>query len=567
MLVIVHAGGNRQRRGARARRRERRDEVVVEGRRPRVRVADRRRLRRDATDRHAVAASRRRPVARRWPAAVGDPVHHRLRAEQRHAGRREAICSSTAASTSRRPPCASACAAGKWQMSPVWQNADLPMYMSTPVESGGYLYRTHHRSRGQFFCVDIATGKTMWTTKGREGENAAFVTAGRIGDGDDDRGRARSSCAVTPRRSTWSNGTRSPSRRCGHILRSSAVASSSRTSTRWRIGCSEFWTARGVIEARPGAINNPASGVVTPRPGKKGRVYQPTPHSWPSNRATMRRSAFASGFCSSSLSLAGLVGARRARRGSRPPQGPPPRPRSASPAGPAASRSERARRPGRRRQRAASPARSWSRGRASRRAAHASVCRAAMTSAVAAARSTDDRGPFAFSALPEGRFNLSASKPGHITGTLRAAPARPARHADSAGRRPASAGAAARSRAAASSPAPCSTSTPRRCQARPCARCATSCRAASARCSRRAAARPTIAACIASTVCSPASTRLRHAAKQQQQGDAEAVRRQLQQLLRPELAARLDAVAGAGADGAHRAAAFELSTRRTATGR
>ncbi len=30
---------------------------------------------------------------------------------------------------------------------------------------------------------------------------------------------------------------------------------------------------------------------------------------------------------------------------------------------------------------------------------------------------TDDSGRFAFSALPEGRFNLSASKPGHITGT------------------------------------------------------------------------------------------------------------------------------------------------------
>ena len=31
--------------------------------------------------------------------------------------------------------------------------------------------------------------------------------------------------------------------------------------------------------------------------------------------------------------------------------------------------------------------------------------------------STDDAGRFAFTALPEGRFNLSASKPGHITGT------------------------------------------------------------------------------------------------------------------------------------------------------
>ncbi len=71
-------------------------------------------------------------------------------------------------------------AAGKWQVSPAWQNPDLPMYMSTPVESGGYLFGLTNRSRGQFFCLDIGTGKTMWTTKGREAENAAFLTAGPL---------------------------------------------------------------------------------------------------------------------------------------------------------------------------------------------------------------------------------------------------------------------------------------------------------------------------------------------------------------------------------------------------
>ena len=70
--------------------------------------------------------------------------------------------------------------AGKWQIAPVWQNADLPMYMSSPVESGGYLFGLTNRNRGQFFCLDPRTGKTMWTTKGREGENAAFVTAGGL---------------------------------------------------------------------------------------------------------------------------------------------------------------------------------------------------------------------------------------------------------------------------------------------------------------------------------------------------------------------------------------------------
>jgi outer membrane protein assembly factor BamB len=71
-------------------------------------------------------------------------------------------------------------AQGKWQVSQVWQNADLPMYMSTAVEVDGYLYGLTHRNRGQFFCVEAATGKTTWTTKGREGENAALVTSGGL---------------------------------------------------------------------------------------------------------------------------------------------------------------------------------------------------------------------------------------------------------------------------------------------------------------------------------------------------------------------------------------------------
>ena len=70
--------------------------------------------------------------------------------------------------------------AGKWQTPQVWQNADVPTYMSTPVESGGYLFGLTHRNRGQFFCLDLKTGKTMGTTKGREGENAALMAAAGV---------------------------------------------------------------------------------------------------------------------------------------------------------------------------------------------------------------------------------------------------------------------------------------------------------------------------------------------------------------------------------------------------
>jgi outer membrane protein assembly factor BamB len=69
---------------------------------------------------------------------------------------------------------------GKWVSEQVWQNPDVPMYMSSPVEAGGFLFGLTNRNRGQFFCIDAATGKTMWTTQGREGENAALVRAGDL---------------------------------------------------------------------------------------------------------------------------------------------------------------------------------------------------------------------------------------------------------------------------------------------------------------------------------------------------------------------------------------------------
>ena len=69
---------------------------------------------------------------------------------------------------------------GKWVADQAWQNADLPMYMSSPVLHRGYLYGLSARNRGQFFCVDVTTGKAVWTTKGRDGENAAVIAAGEL---------------------------------------------------------------------------------------------------------------------------------------------------------------------------------------------------------------------------------------------------------------------------------------------------------------------------------------------------------------------------------------------------
>jgi outer membrane protein assembly factor BamB len=68
----------------------------------------------------------------------------------------------------------------KWSTTQAWQNEALPNYMSTPVVVGQTLYGLTQRNKGQFFAADVHTGKTLWTSKGREGDNAALVASGGL---------------------------------------------------------------------------------------------------------------------------------------------------------------------------------------------------------------------------------------------------------------------------------------------------------------------------------------------------------------------------------------------------
>jgi len=61
---------------------------------------------------------------------------------------------------------------------PLWENADVTAYMSTPVLVGGRLYGLSQRKKGQFFSVDAATGVTQWLSPGRAGDNAAVLAGG-----------------------------------------------------------------------------------------------------------------------------------------------------------------------------------------------------------------------------------------------------------------------------------------------------------------------------------------------------------------------------------------------------
>jgi outer membrane protein assembly factor BamB len=69
---------------------------------------------------------------------------------------------------------------GAWKPHQVWQNAEIPMYMSSPVVVNGVMYGLTHRNRGQFFAVESSTGKGLWTSPPRQGENAALAAAGNL---------------------------------------------------------------------------------------------------------------------------------------------------------------------------------------------------------------------------------------------------------------------------------------------------------------------------------------------------------------------------------------------------
>jgi outer membrane protein assembly factor BamB len=67
-----------------------------------------------------------------------------------------------------------------WTADPVWKNDQVSMYMSSPVVHESTLYGLSHRNRGQFFALDVSSGKTLWTTPGREGDNASLILAGPL---------------------------------------------------------------------------------------------------------------------------------------------------------------------------------------------------------------------------------------------------------------------------------------------------------------------------------------------------------------------------------------------------
>ena len=68
----------------------------------------------------------------------------------------------------------------KWMVEQAWENADVPGRMSNAVLDGEVLYGLTSRNMGQYYALDAKTGKTLWTSDGRQAANVALARAGDV---------------------------------------------------------------------------------------------------------------------------------------------------------------------------------------------------------------------------------------------------------------------------------------------------------------------------------------------------------------------------------------------------
>jgi outer membrane protein assembly factor BamB len=69
---------------------------------------------------------------------------------------------------------------GKWVPEEVWRNAAVSMYMSSPVLDGGRVCGLSAKQKGQWVCLDAASGKAVWMSEGRRAEQASLASAGNF---------------------------------------------------------------------------------------------------------------------------------------------------------------------------------------------------------------------------------------------------------------------------------------------------------------------------------------------------------------------------------------------------
>jgi outer membrane protein assembly factor BamB len=67
-----------------------------------------------------------------------------------------------------------------WTPEKVWQITELTMRFSSPVQKGNLVFGFTNRNGGMFFCVDSKSGKTLWTSDPKQGDNAVIYISGEL---------------------------------------------------------------------------------------------------------------------------------------------------------------------------------------------------------------------------------------------------------------------------------------------------------------------------------------------------------------------------------------------------
>jgi outer membrane protein assembly factor BamB len=65
----------------------------------------------------------------------------------------------------------------QWTTEDIWENQEISQFMTNGVIVGDTLFGLSQRNRGQYFLIDLKSGKTVWTGMPRQAENAAIVRA------------------------------------------------------------------------------------------------------------------------------------------------------------------------------------------------------------------------------------------------------------------------------------------------------------------------------------------------------------------------------------------------------
>ena len=67
----------------------------------------------------------------------------------------------------------------KWITEDVWHTNEVSLHMSNGVAIDGVLFDLSHLNRGQYFALDLNTGRALWLSELRQAENTAIVRAGK----------------------------------------------------------------------------------------------------------------------------------------------------------------------------------------------------------------------------------------------------------------------------------------------------------------------------------------------------------------------------------------------------